>query len=65
MVFNILLLVLIVGVLVDIAITVLLHVKFHNMLDFATWLDLRAIARKLWALALVLFVILRLVLGVI
>ncbi len=65
MVFNILLLALVVGAIVDISITVLLHAKFHDMLDFATWLDRRVVARRLWALALLLLVVLRFVLGVI
>lgn len=65
MVLWILLIVLAAGVLVDIGITVLLHAKFHDMLEFATWLDRRVVARRLWALALVLLVILRLALGVI
>lgn len=65
MVSNILLLVLVVGLLADIGITVLLQVKYHSILGFATWLDRRAIARKLWALALVVLLILRYALGLI
>lgn len=59
MVFNILLLVLVVGVLADIGITVLLLVKFHSMLGFATWLDVRALARKAWVASGVLMLFLR------
>lgn len=63
--FWILLLVLVVGILVDIGITVLLHVRSHYTWEFLAWLGRRDWARRAWALALVLLLILRYALGVI
>ncbi len=65
MVLWILLIVLVAGVLVDIGITVLLHAKFHYQMEFLAWLGRRDLARRAWALALLLLVVLWFVLGVI
>lgn len=58
MVFNILLLVLILGAIADIAITVLLHTKYHLVWDFVTWLGRRDFARKAWFASGVLMLLL-------
>ncbi len=65
MVLWILILVLVLGVLVDIGITVLLHSKFHYQMEFLAWLGRRDWARRAWALALLLLVVLRYAFGVI
>lgn len=64
-IFWILLLTLVLGVLADIGITVLLHVRFHYKMEFLAWLGRRDWARRAWALALVLLVVLRFIFGVI
>ncbi len=56
MVYSILLFVLALGVIADIGITVLLHVKFHSQWEFLAWLGRRDIARIAWFVAFVVLV---------
>lgn len=58
MVFNILLLLLVLGAVADIAITVLLHTKYHLVWDFVAWLGRRDLARKAWFASGVLMLLL-------